>query len=96
MNEPRKARVPKVWHIHDPLRPVELVLVARPSLWAMPLLTVARRGMTYGQLLAAYRDHVLNDPWLSAQLPHLRGWDLACFCAPRPCHGDVLLELANA
>jgi len=29
-------------------------------------------------------------------LDKLRGSDLVCFCAPRPCHGDLLLRLANA
>lgn len=29
-------------------------------------------------------------------LGQLRGKDLACFCAPgKPCHADVLLEMAN-
>ena len=31
-----------------------------------------------------------------AALPELRGKDLVCWCAPEACHGDVLLELANA
>jgi hypothetical protein len=31
-----------------------------------------------------------------AALPELRGKDLACWCAPERCHGQVLLELANA
>ena len=31
-----------------------------------------------------------------ARLPELRGKDLACWCSPdSPCHGDVLIELAN-
>ena len=31
------------------------------------------------------------------RLGELRGKDLACYCAPdKPCHADVLLELANA
>ncbi|GAG87489.1 unnamed protein product, partial [marine sediment metagenome] len=25
----------------------------------------------------------------------LKGKDLVCWCAPLPCHADVLLELAN-
>ena len=29
------------------------------------------------------------------ELPELRGKDLVCWCAPLPCHADVLLELAN-
>jgi hypothetical protein len=28
-------------------------------------------------------------------LHDLRGCDLYCWCAPLPCHGDVLLALAN-
>ena len=33
---------------------------------------------------------------LLRRLPELRGKDLACFCAlDKPCHADVLLELAN-
>jgi hypothetical protein len=35
-------------------------------------------------------------PKLLATLPELRGKDLLCWCAPEACHGDVLLELANA
>ncbi|HEY1865170.1 MAG TPA: DUF4326 domain-containing protein [Roseiarcus sp.] len=26
----------------------------------------------------------------------MRGKDLACWCAPKPCHGDVLLRRANS
>lgn len=34
--------------------------------------------------------------WLRADLPKLRGKNLACFCAlGSPCHADVLLELAS-
>lgn len=34
---------------------------------------------------------------LLARIPELRGKDLACWCPlNRPCHADVLLELANS
>ena len=34
--------------------------------------------------------------YLRANLPDLRGKNLACWCKPgAPCHADVLLELAN-
>lgn len=34
--------------------------------------------------------------WMRANLASLRGHDLACWCPlDQPCHGDVLLELAN-
>ena len=32
---------------------------------------------------------------LREQIGELRGKDLVCWCAPLPCHGDVLLRLAN-
>jgi hypothetical protein len=41
--------------------------------------------------LVHHRQCLLNA------LPALRGKNLACWCKPRdPCHGDVLLEIANA
>ena len=33
---------------------------------------------------------------LTAELDELRGLVLGCWCAPRACHGDVLVLLANA
>jgi hypothetical protein len=38
------------------------------------------------------------DPiWQRANLPSLRGCDLACNCQQgEPCHGDLLLKLANS
>ncbi len=35
--------------------------------------------------------------WILANVGQLRGKDLMCWCAlDKPCHADVLLELANA
>jgi hypothetical protein len=43
-----------------------------------------------GAWLANRRRLLLN------RLPALRGKNLACWCGPRdPCHGDVLLDIAN-
>jgi hypothetical protein len=33
---------------------------------------------------------------MDAAKRELSGKDLVCFCAPKGCHGDVLLEVANA
>ena len=32
---------------------------------------------------------------LMEQIHELRGKDLVCWCAPLPCHANILLELAN-
>ena len=48
------------------------------------------------EIVARYRAWLLQQPELIAALPELRGQDLICWCAPDPCHADVLLDLANA
>jgi hypothetical protein len=45
--------------------------------------------------VALYRRWLCGQPKLLAALPDLSGRHLARWCAPLPCHGDVLLELAN-
>jgi hypothetical protein len=54
------------------------------------------RNGTRDEVIAKYRAWIVQQPALIAALPELRGKDLACWCAPESCHGDVLLELANA
>jgi hypothetical protein len=40
-------------------------------------------------------EHLPAHLELVAALPELRGKVLGCWCAPKPCHGDVLVRLAN-
>lgn len=46
--------------------------------------------------VAAYCRHLLQEPGLLARVPLLQGSVLACWCAPDPCHADVLARLAEA
>lgn len=46
--------------------------------------------------VAAYCRYLLREPGLLARVPLLRGAVLACWCAPEPCHADVLARLADA
>lgn len=39
---------------------------------------------------------LFHDHGLLRALDELRGEDLICFCAPKRCHCDLLLRLANA
>ena len=48
------------------------------------------------EVIAKFREYLLGNARLMAELHELRGRDLVCWCAPLPCHGDVLLELANS
>ena len=64
------------------------------SRWANPF-KIGRDG-SRAEVIGKYRDYLLSRPELMAALPELRGTDLACWCSPEPCHGEVLLELANS
>ena len=51
----------------------------------------------YGDIVWQPERYAAQRERLLAELPKLRGKNLACFCSlDRPCHADVLLELANA
>lgn len=69
------------------------VYVGRPSVWGNPF----KAGVhgTREEVIEMYREYLLGNERLMAMLPELRGKTLGCWCAPKVCHADVLLELAN-
>jgi hypothetical protein len=52
------------------------------------------RDGTRAEVIEKYERH-LYDSGLINDVHELRGKDLVCWCAPEPCHGDLLLKLAN-
>jgi hypothetical protein len=46
------------------------------------------------EVIRKYERHLV-DSGLINDIHQLCGKDLVCWCAPLPCHGDVLLRLAN-
>lgn len=71
-----------------------LVRVDRRSDWGNPF--VMGDDGDRSAVIEAFQDHYLPyKPSLLARVPGLRGKVLACWCAPEPCHGDVLAEMAN-
>lgn len=70
------------------------VFVGRPSRWGNPF--VIGRDGTREQVIEQYRAWIATQPELLAALPSLRGKRLACYCAPEPCHGQILASLADA
>ncbi len=74
------------------------VYIGRPSKWGNPFSykegTQAQwRAEDRADSIAKYRDWVVKQPKLMASLHELEGKVLGCWCAPLPCHGDVLVEL---
>jgi hypothetical protein len=78
---------------HQVIDPRHGVIRFRESKWANRY-RIGRDG-TREEVIARYRAGLLRTSELMAALPELRGNDLVCWCAPDPCHADVLLELAN-
>ena len=69
------------------------VYIGRPSKWGNPFKVYPIGGRTREQSISQYREWIQGQPELLAALPELAGQRLGCYCAPLPCHGDVLVEL---
>ena len=66
----------------------------RGSHWGNPF--VIGRDGDRAEVIEKYGRWLLTQRELLVALPELRGRTLGCWCAPRPCHGDVLARLADA
>ena len=90
--------MPKVLnHRESETIPPGAVYVGRPSQWGNPF-KIGPKG-TRSLIIKDYRDwlwHPGNEALRQRVRAELRGKDLVCWCAPKPCHADVLLEMANA
>jgi len=67
------------------------VYIGRPSMWGNPFIE-GRHG-TREQIIEKYKQYVLDNPLLLFRLMELDGMVLGCWCSPKHCHGDVLVEL---
>jgi hypothetical protein len=68
------------------------------SKWANPFKidkADRKRDGSRDEVIAKYRAWICDQPDLMPALPELHARDPVCWCSPKPCHGDVLLELAN-
>jgi len=79
-------------------KPTGAVVISRPSKWGNPFKIDAEHDRA--AVVAQFRQWIAGpDPGaekMRAEISELRGKDLMCFCpVPGPCHGDVLLDLAN-
>lgn len=96
---PRQSAGPRVYSKRKGAErpPADAVYVGRPTKFGnpFPITGDSKRAV----VVAEYRQW-LNAPGREALREaarhELRGKDLVCWCAPLPCHADVLLEVANA
>lgn len=84
-----ELRVAKVHNKYHGTAPIGAVYIGRGTKWGNPFV-IGQHGT---------RDEVIQKFKMEC-LPHLpvhelKDKDLVCFCAPKACHGDLLLKAAN-
>ena len=69
------------------------VYIGRPSPWGNPF--VIGKDGSREEVIEKYKVWLDSQPYLLSKIHELQGKVLGCHCAPRPCHGNWLAELAN-
>lgn len=67
------------------------VYIGRGSKWGNPF--VIGKDGSREEVVEKYREYLLSKPELLSDLGELRGKVLGCWCHPKLCHGDVLVEI---
>jgi hypothetical protein len=82
--------------------PPHTKLITPPSRWANPFMVKVKASETvdaHSAAVAQYREWIMRPEraeFRSHAKRVLAGWNLACKCkVGAPCHGDVLLQVAN-
>jgi hypothetical protein len=96
MRKPRRIqrKRTKGWRM-----PEGAVYVGRPTKWGNPYVLTSDNSL--GEIVRQYRElvsvkNIWSTPNKQQIKDELRGKDLVCWCPlNRPCHADVLLEIAN-
>lgn len=80
------------------------VYIGRPSKWGNPF-THIKDKKTKAEYVVSSREEAIEKyrEWITEgegkhllkDLHELQGKTLGCWCKPKPCHGDVLVELIN-
>lgn len=71
--------------------PDNYVYIGRPSKWGNPF--VVGKDGTRAEVIRKYKEYLMSNESLLKDLHELEGKTLVCWCAPRPCHGDVLRDI---
>lgn len=92
--------MPKVYNKHHNDAPDDAVYIGRPGPWGNPFShlrsDISIWVATREDALIKFRDFVERNPWFQKKIrDELKGKDLVCYCAPKACHGDILIEFAN-
>lgn len=67
------------------------IYIGRPSAWGNPF-EIGKDG-NREEVITKYKEWIHNQPDLLDKIHTLEGKTLGCWCSPKPCHGDVLIDL---
>ncbi|MFW6130894.1 MAG: DUF4326 domain-containing protein [Atribacterota bacterium] len=70
------------------------IYIGRGSKWGNPF--VIGKDGNRKEVIKKYKTYILTKPQLLKDLNELRNKRLGCFCKPKACHGDVLVELLES
>lgn len=85
---------PRVLNKYRDEIPDDAVYIGRPSQWGNPFRITP--DWDRDEVVRAYEEWFRrSEHRVAAARRELKGKDLVCFCAPKTCHGDVLLRVAN-
>ena len=86
--------MPKVWNKRQKNVPKDAVYIGRGSPFGNPFRM--NNESERDSVCDKYEDCLMANPELLSRVENeLRGKDLVCWCAPKRCHGDLLLRIAN-
>lgn len=83
----------EIVNLHDVnFDPLTMVIIDRKSIWGNPFKMTSESDRM--EVIEKYVYYILDKPELLDKLDTLYYKTLACWCDPKPCHGEVLRYLA--
>jgi len=76
------------------------IYIGRPTKWGNPFTHDGEAQARYKvdtreEAIEMYKWWVVRQPHLMSTLHELKGKTLGCWCKPKACHGEILIELVN-
>jgi len=76
------------------------IYIGRGSKWGNPFTHIKDKHTkaefivnSRSEAISKYKEWISNQPHLLNALEELKDKRLGCFCKPKSCHGDILVEL---
>lgn len=84
----------KVHNKYHQTAPSDAIYIGRGSPFGNPYI-IGKHG-NRDEVCDKYMEYVKARPSLIRKIrKELKGKDLVCFCSPKRCHGDLLLQIAS-